>query len=159
MSPPAAVHRPVTGIEYFGFPRRDPDDPPDANLGGFNFWPQKMNEHTLPGEDARTERDAFGLIKRAEVVRAHILSVEYRQRFGRSSRAAAERGGPAVSHRRPSPFGCARARGSMLSAADPHWLSAHSADEPHSDRLSACSLSSARSASLALMTSAGRCVT
>ncbi len=63
-------------VEYFGFMRRDPDDLPDTNLDGFNFWLRKMNEHTLPGEDARREGDAFERIKRAEMLRAFIVSME-----------------------------------------------------------------------------------
>ena len=69
-------------IEYFGFMRRDPEDPPDSDLSGYNFWLQKMDTFTLPGEDARLESDAFGRIKRAEMVRAFIVSTEYRGRFG-----------------------------------------------------------------------------
>ena len=69
-------------IEYFGFMRRDPDDAPDTNLDGFNFWLGKMDTHTLPGEDARGETTAFARIKRAEMVRAFIIAGEYRGRFG-----------------------------------------------------------------------------
>ena len=69
-------------VEYFGFMRRDPDDAPDTNLDGFNFWLQKMDTHTPAGEDARIEATAFARIKRAEMVRAFILSTEYRGRFG-----------------------------------------------------------------------------
>jgi hypothetical protein len=69
-------------IEYFGFMRRDPDDAPDTDLTGFNFWLQKMNDHTLPGEDARLEPDAFGRIKRAEMIKSFIVAGEFRGRFG-----------------------------------------------------------------------------
>lgn len=60
--------------------RRDPDDPPDTNLDGFNFRLQKMDAFTHPGEDARREADAFERIKHADMVRAFILSTEYRAR-------------------------------------------------------------------------------
>jgi hypothetical protein len=69
-------------IEYFGFLRRGPEDPPDTDLSGFNFRLQKLNSNTLAGEDARLERDAFARIKRAEMVRAFIVADEYRKRFG-----------------------------------------------------------------------------
>ncbi len=69
-------------VEYFGFLRRDPDDPPDSDLSGFNFWLGKMDSFTGAGEDARLERDAFERIKRAEMVRAFLVADEYRKRFG-----------------------------------------------------------------------------
>ena len=69
-------------VEYFGFLRRDPEDPPDSDLSGFDFWLGKMDSFTGAGEDARLEPDAFGRIKRAEMVRAFILADEYRKRFG-----------------------------------------------------------------------------
>ena len=70
-------------VEYFGFLRRDPEDPPDSDLSGFDFWLGKMDSFTLAGEDARLERDAFGRIKRAEMIRAFIVADEYRKRFGK----------------------------------------------------------------------------
>lgn len=42
-----------------------------------------MDSFTLPGEDARLEATAFERIKRSEMVRAFIVSDEYRKRFGR----------------------------------------------------------------------------
>lgn len=69
-------------VEYFGFLRRDPDDPPDSDISGYDFGLGKMDLFTLPGEDARVEHDAFERIKRTEMVRAFIVSQEYRQRFG-----------------------------------------------------------------------------
>ncbi len=56
-------------MQYFGYLRRNPDDAPDNNLAGFNFWLDKLNEF---GGDFR----------RAEMVKAFITSAEYRQRFG-----------------------------------------------------------------------------
>lgn len=41
-----------------------------------------MDDHTLPGEDARLESTAFSRIKRAEMVRAFLESLEFRGRFG-----------------------------------------------------------------------------
>ena len=55
--------------QYFGYLRRNPDDAPDNNLDGFNFWLTKLNNF---GGDFRG----------AEMVKAFILSGEYRRRFG-----------------------------------------------------------------------------
>ena len=68
-------------VEYFGFLRRDPDDPPDSDM--VRLLARQDGLVHKAGEDARLERDAFERIKRAEMVRAFILSDEYRQRFGR----------------------------------------------------------------------------
>ena len=56
-------------MEYLGYLRRNPDDPPDNNLDGFNFWLGKLNEFN-------------GNFINAEMVKAFISSIEYRQRFG-----------------------------------------------------------------------------
>ena len=56
-------------MQYFGYLRRNPDDAPDNNLAGFDFWLDKLNQF---GGDFR----------RAEMVRAFISSTEYRGRFG-----------------------------------------------------------------------------
>jgi hypothetical protein len=58
-------------MEYFGYLRRNPDDPPDNNLGGYNFWLNKLNQFN-------------GNFIEAEMVKAFITSTEYRQRFGPS---------------------------------------------------------------------------
>jgi hypothetical protein len=56
-------------MEYFGYLRRDPDASPDADLSGYNFWLNKLNQFG-------------GSYLDAEMVRAFIISKEYRQRFG-----------------------------------------------------------------------------
>lgn len=56
-------------MQYFGYLRRNPQDPPDNNLNGYNFWLNKLNEF---GGDFR----------RAEMVKSFLISSEYRQRFG-----------------------------------------------------------------------------
>jgi hypothetical protein len=58
-------------MQYFGYLRRDPNAGQDAPFGyaGFNFWLTKLNQF---GGDYRA----------AEMVRAFIESIEYRQRFG-----------------------------------------------------------------------------
>jgi hypothetical protein len=55
--------------QYVGYLRRNPDDAPDTNFAGFNFWLSKLNEFD-------------GDFVRAEMVKAFISSIEYRQRFG-----------------------------------------------------------------------------
>lgn len=53
-------------FEYFGYLRRNPDDPPDNNMDGYNFWLSHINS-TGSYTDA---------------IRAFIVSGEYRGRFG-----------------------------------------------------------------------------
>jgi CSLREA domain-containing protein len=70
-------------MEYYGYLRRNPNDPPDdASFSGYNFWLNKMNSFTLPGENARDEQVALSRVRRAQMVLSFILSAEYRQRFG-----------------------------------------------------------------------------
>ncbi|MEP6569512.1 MAG: hypothetical protein ABJC10_07030 [Acidobacteriota bacterium] len=56
-------------MQYFGYLRRNPNDAPDADFSGYNFWLQKLNSF---GGDYRA----------AEMVKAFIVSGEYRKRFG-----------------------------------------------------------------------------
>jgi hypothetical protein len=55
-------------MQYFGYLRRDPDGGRDTNFDGFLFWLGKLE-------------DNGGDFHRAEMVRAFIESIEYRQRF------------------------------------------------------------------------------
>jgi hypothetical protein len=55
--------------EYFGYLRRNPNDAPDTNFDGYNFWLNKLNQFK-------------GDFVQAEMVRAFIDSSEYRRRFG-----------------------------------------------------------------------------
>jgi len=57
-------------MQYFGFLRRDPDDAPDGDMRGFNFWLDKLNRFN-------------GNYEQAEMVRAFIESLEFRRRFGK----------------------------------------------------------------------------
>jgi hypothetical protein len=59
-------------LEYFGYLRRNPDDPPDNNLTGFNYWLNKLNSFN-------------GDYVRSEMVKAFIRSSEYRRRFSPSN--------------------------------------------------------------------------
>ena len=56
-------------MEYFGYLRRDPNTTPDSDMSGYNFWLNKLNQFG-------------GSYVDAEMVRAFIISSEYRQRFG-----------------------------------------------------------------------------
>jgi CSLREA domain-containing protein len=56
-------------MQYFGYLRRNPTDAPDANDNGYQFWLAKLN--TFNGDFVK-----------AEMVRAFIISTEYRSRFG-----------------------------------------------------------------------------
>ncbi len=58
-------------MQYFGYLRRNPNDPPEAglNFDGYNFWLGKLNQFG-------------GNYINAEMVKAFISSAEYRDRFG-----------------------------------------------------------------------------
>jgi hypothetical protein len=64
----AEFNRAFVLMQYFGYLRRNPDDPPDLNFGGFDFWLAKLNQF---GGDYRA----------AEMVKAFISSEEYKARF------------------------------------------------------------------------------
>jgi len=55
--------------EYFGYLRRNPNDTPDSDYTGFDFWLSKLNQFN-------------GNFQNADMVKAFISSGEYRQRFG-----------------------------------------------------------------------------
>ena len=56
-------------MQYFGYLRRNPDDPQDADFSGYQFWLSKLNEFN-------------GNFVNAEMVKAFLSSDEYRRRFG-----------------------------------------------------------------------------
>jgi CSLREA domain-containing protein len=56
-------------MQYFGYLRRNPNDPQDTNYTGYDFWLTKLNEFN-------------GDFIRAEMVKAFLDSTEYRARFG-----------------------------------------------------------------------------
>ncbi len=58
-------------MQYFGYLRRNPNDPPELMLNdaGYNFWLVKLNEFN-------------GNFVDADMVKAFIISGEYGQRFG-----------------------------------------------------------------------------
>jgi len=63
------IPRAFVQIEYFGYLRRNPNDPPDNNFNGYNFWLNKLNAFN-------------GDFLKAEMVKAFLSSNEYRGRFG-----------------------------------------------------------------------------
>jgi hypothetical protein len=63
------MNRSFVQMQYFGYLIRNPNDAPDENFAGFDFWLTKLN--------------AFGgNFIDAQMVKAFLLSSEYRQRFG-----------------------------------------------------------------------------
>ncbi len=56
-------------MQFFGYLRRNPNDPQDTDYTGYEFWLNKLNQFN-------------GNFVNAEMVRAFISSSEYRQRFG-----------------------------------------------------------------------------
>jgi hypothetical protein len=72
-------------MQYFGYLRRNPDDSPDNNFAGYDFWLNKLNQFSQPGEDMRVDSQAFDRARRADMVKAFIESTEYRQRFAGSA--------------------------------------------------------------------------
>jgi hypothetical protein len=56
-------------MQYFGYLRRNPDDAPNADFSGYDFWLQKLNSFG-------------GNFITAEMVKAFITSGEFQQRFG-----------------------------------------------------------------------------
>jgi len=55
--------------QYFGYLRRNPNDAPDSDYTGYDFWLTKLNQFN-------------GNYINAEMVKAFLSSIEYRQRFG-----------------------------------------------------------------------------
>src|SRR5213595_224903 len=62
-------NRALVLMQYLGYLRRNPNDAPDTNFDGYNFWLNKLNQFN-------------GDFVQAEMVRAFIGSIEYRRRFG-----------------------------------------------------------------------------
>jgi hypothetical protein len=56
-------------MQYFGYLRRNPNDAPDTDYTGYDFWLTKLNQFN-------------GNFVNAEMVKAFITSGEYRARFG-----------------------------------------------------------------------------
>jgi len=56
-------------MQYFGYLRRNPNDSPDRDFSGFDFWVGKLDQFG-------------GNFVDAEMVKSFLVSFEYRQRFG-----------------------------------------------------------------------------
>jgi hypothetical protein len=56
-------------MQYFGYLQRNPNDAPDTSLEGYNYWLTKLNEFG-------------GDFHQAQMVKAFLVSTEYRNRFG-----------------------------------------------------------------------------
>jgi hypothetical protein len=65
----AESNRAFVLMQYFGYLRRNPNDPQDSDYTGYDFWLTKLNQFN-------------GNFVNAEMVQAFITSTEYRQRFG-----------------------------------------------------------------------------
>lgn len=65
----AEFNRAFVLMQYFGYLQRDPDSSPDSDFSGYNFWLAKLNQFN-------------GNYINAEMVKAFLSSIEYRQRFG-----------------------------------------------------------------------------
>jgi uncharacterized repeat protein (TIGR01451 family) len=65
----AEFNRAFVLMQYFGYLRRNPNDPQDTDYTGYDFWLTKLNQFN-------------GNFVNAEMVKAFISSSEYRQRFG-----------------------------------------------------------------------------
>jgi hypothetical protein len=63
------INRSFVQMQYFGYLRRNPNDAPDGDFAGFDFWLTKLNQFN-------------GNFQDAEMVKAFISSGEYRRRFG-----------------------------------------------------------------------------
>lgn len=72
-------------MQYFGYLRRNPNNVPDGDYAGYDFWLTKMNQFSQPGEDVRDANVALARVRRADMVKAFIVSGEYRGRFGGDS--------------------------------------------------------------------------
>jgi hypothetical protein len=62
-------NRAFVQMQYFGYLRRNPNDAPDGNFNGYDFWLNKL-------------KAADGNFITSEMVKAFVNSTEYRGRFG-----------------------------------------------------------------------------
>jgi hypothetical protein len=63
-------------MQFFGYLRRNPNDAPDTDYTGYEFWLSKLNNFTTPGDDVLVR------VLKAEMVKGFLVSGEYRKRFG-----------------------------------------------------------------------------
>jgi hypothetical protein len=79
----AEFNRAFVLMQYIGYLRRNPNDAPDSDYTGYDFWLTKLNNFK-------------GDFVKAEMVKAFITSIEYRGRF-QGGLAAANSGGARAS--------------------------------------------------------------
>ena len=65
----AELNKAFVLAQYFGYLRRNPNDAPDTNFDGWQFWLNKLNEFN-------------GNFVQAEMVKSFLVSGEYQLRFG-----------------------------------------------------------------------------
>jgi alpha-tubulin suppressor-like RCC1 family protein len=65
----AEYNRAFVLMQYFGYLQRNPFDTPDSDYSGYEFWLTKLNQFN-------------GNFVNAEMVKAFLVSTEYRHRFG-----------------------------------------------------------------------------
>ena len=65
----AEFNRAFVLMQFYGYLRRNPNDAPDSDYTGYDFWLGKLNQFN-------------GNFVNAEMVKAFIVSGEYKQRFG-----------------------------------------------------------------------------
>jgi hypothetical protein len=65
----AEKNRAFVLLQFFGYLRRNPNDPQDSDYTGYKFWLDKLNQFN-------------GNFVNADMVKAFITSSEYRERFG-----------------------------------------------------------------------------
>jgi hypothetical protein len=65
----AEFNRAFVLMQFFGYLRRNPNDTPDTDYTGYDFWLTKLNQFG-------------GNYQNADMVKAFITSSEYRKRFG-----------------------------------------------------------------------------
>ena len=65
----AEFNRAFVLMQYFGYLRRSPNEAPDSDFGGLNFWLNKLNQ-------------ANGNFVDSDMVKSFLVSGEYRARFG-----------------------------------------------------------------------------
>ena len=63
------MNRAFVHMQYLGYLRRNPNDLPDSDFSGYDFWLAKLNSFN-------------GNFINAEMVKAFLSSIEYRNRFG-----------------------------------------------------------------------------
>ena len=64
----AEFNRAFVLMQFIGYLRRNPNDAPDSDYTGYDFWLNKLNQFN-------------GNVVNAEMVKAFLSSDEYRQRF------------------------------------------------------------------------------